>query len=194
MEFFQSRIKLYSNYKWPAIEIRPGMGEITECLVACDPLYLVDTDPGLFKHVKKSWTPEYQKRLRYYTVSESDRYIFNQLPKQQFGIIVAVNFLNFRPMRIIKQYLHECFALLKPGGHFVFTYNNCDYPIGVDNFENSYYCYTPGRQVAELCKQAGFRIAASFDLENNVSWFELQRPGKLTSIRGGQTLGKIQTL
>ena len=194
LEFFQSRIKLQSNYKWPALEIRPGFGDITECLVACDPLYLVDTDVELFKHVKHLWTPEYQRRIRYYTICESDRYMFNQLPKQQFGIIVSTNFLNFRPLRMIKQYLQESFSLLRPGGYFVFTYNNCDYPIGVDNFENSYYCYTPGHQVIELCKQIGFRIAANFDLENNVSWLEIQRPGKMTSIKGGQTLGKIQKI
>lgn len=193
-DFFQSRIKLYTSFKWPALEIRPGFGEVTEGLVACDPLYLVDTDDGLLQPVKKMWTPEYQRRIRYYIIDESAKQIFNQLPKQQFGIIVTVNFFNFRPLSLIKRYLQELFSLLKPGGALIFTYNNCDYPIGVDNFENSYYCYTPGHQVVELAKQTGFRIAANFDLENNVSWLELQRPGKLTSIRGGQTLGKIQTL
>jgi SAM-dependent methyltransferase len=193
-EFFQSRLKLHSNFKWPALEIRPGFGDLTPCLVACDPLYLVDTNDALLEPVKKMFTPEYQRRIRYYTIDESAKHIFSQLPRQQFGIIVAVNFLNFRPLPLIKKYVQESFLLLKPGGALIFTYNNCDYPIGVDNFENSYYCYTPGHQIAEICKQAGFRIAASFDLENNVSWLELQRPGRLSSIRGGQALGKIQSL
>jgi hypothetical protein len=76
----------------------------------------------------------------------------------------------------------------------IFTYNNCDYPIGVDNFENSYYCYTPGRHVQAMAEKIGFRIASSFDLENNVSWLELQKAGTKTSLRGGQTLGRISSI
>ncbi len=176
------------------MEIRPAHGEISQHLVACDPLYLVDTDPELFKHVKKMWNPEYQRRLRYYTVSESDRRIFHQLPQFQFGLIVAVDFFNFRPLDLIERYLLEIYQLLRPGGMVIFTYNNCDYPIGVDNFENSYYCYTPGRHVKAMAEKIGFRVAASFDLENNVSWLELQKQGTKSSLRGGQTLGRISSI
>jgi SAM-dependent methyltransferase len=193
-DFFINRVRLHTDYKWPAMEIRPGHGEITETLVSCDPLYLVDTHDDLFKVMRTLWTPEYQRRVRYYTIDETQKKILHQLPHKQFGLIVAVNFFNFRPLKLIEKYTAELFSLLKPGGVAIFTYNNCDYPIGVDNFENSYYCYTPGKQIKKICEQAGFRIMASFDMENNVSWLELQRPGRLTSLRGGQTLGKIQTI
>jgi SAM-dependent methyltransferase len=194
LDFFKSRVTMHSSWKWPALEIRPGYGEITDNLIACDPLYLVDTDVEMFKHVKQKWTPEYQQRLRYYTTNESDKRILHQLPVMQFGIVVAVDFFNFRPLELIKRYLEEIFNLLRPGGQVIFTYNNCDYPIGVDNFENSYYCYTPGREIKAMCEQIGFKVAASFDLENNVSWLEIQRPGTRTSLRGGQALGRIQNI
>jgi SAM-dependent methyltransferase len=194
LDFFSGRIRDLGHWKWPAMEIRPAHGEISQHLVACDPLYLVDTDPELFKHVKKMWNPEYQRRLRYYTVSESDRRIFHQLPQFQFGLIVAVDFFNFRPLDLIERYLLEIYQLLRPGGMVIFTYNNCDYPIGVDNFENSYYCYTPGRHVKAMAEKIGFRVAASFDLENNVSWLELQKQGTKSSLRGGQTLGRISSI
>lgn len=194
LDFFKSRVTMHASWKWPALEIRPSYGEITDSLIACDPLYLVDTDVEMFKHVKQKWTPEYQQRLRYYTVSELDKRILHQLPVMQFGIVVAVDFFNFRPLELIKRYLEEIFNLLRPGGQAIFTYNNCDYPIGVDNFENSYYCYTPGREIKAMCEQIGFKVAASFDLENNVSWLEIQRPGTRTSLRGGQALGRIQNI
>jgi SAM-dependent methyltransferase len=190
-DFFCNRVKGHTNWQWPAMEIRPAMGEVTESLIACDPLYLVDVDSMLFKEVKNKWTPEYQRRLRYYTINEQDRRIFHQLPHAQFGLIVAVDFFNFRPIELIERYLKEIFQLLKPGGVAIFTYNNCDYPIGVDNFENSYYCYTPGKQINEISTKIGFSIASSFDLKNNVSWLELKRPGTRSSIKGGQTLGKV---
>jgi len=192
LDFFKSRVLMHSSWKWPALEIRPCYGEITDSLIACDPLYLVDTDKDMFKQVKQKWTPEYQQRLRYYTVNETDKKILHQLPLMQFGVVVAVDFFNFRPLELIKRYLEEIFGVLRPGGVAIFTYNNCDHPIGVDNFENSYYCYTPGREIKAMCEQIGFRVAASFDLENNVSWLEIQRPGTRNSLRGGQTLGKIQ--
>jgi SAM-dependent methyltransferase len=193
-EFFASRIKIHSSWKWPAVEIRPAHGEITDNLIACDPLYLVDTHADMFKHVKSKWTPEYQRRLRYYVINEKDKKIFHQLPQNQIGLLVAVDYMNFRPLNLIERYIKEIFLLLRPGGMAVFTYNNCDHPIGVDNFENSYYCYTPGREIKAMCERIGFRIAASFDLENNVSWLEIQKPGTRSSLRGGQTLGKIQTI
>jgi SAM-dependent methyltransferase len=193
-EFFASRIKIHSSWKWPAVEVRPAYGEITDNLIACDPLYLVDTHPDMFKHVKSKWTPEYQRRLRYYVIDEKSKQIFNQLPQNQIGLFVAVDYMNFRPLELIERYLKEIFNLLRPGGMAIFTYNNCDYPIGVDNFENSYYCYTPGREIKAMCEKIGFRISASFDLENNVSWLEIQKKGTLSTLRGGQTLGKIQTI
>jgi SAM-dependent methyltransferase len=193
-DFFCNRVRSHAGWQWPAMEIRPAMGEVTESLVACDPLYLVDHEPDLFKVVKDKWTPEYQRRLRYYTVKENEKRIFHQLPHAQFGIIVAVDFFNFRPLLLIERYLTEIFSLLRPGGMAIFTYNNCDLPIGVDNFENSYYCYTPGKQIKEISTKIGFKIAASFDLENNVSWLELRRPGTKSSLRGGQTLGRVENI
>ncbi len=193
-EFFVSRIKTHASWKWPAVEIRPAYGEITDNLIASDPLYLVDTHEDMFKHVKSKWTPEYQRRLRYYVIDEKSKRMFSQLPQTQIGLMVSVDYMNFRPLDLIEKYLKEIFLLLRPGGMAIFTYNNCDYPIGVDNFENSYYCYTPGREIKTICERIGFRIAASFDLENNVSWLEIQKPGRLSTLRGGQTLGKIMTI
>jgi len=192
--FFINRIKLYVNWKWPAVEIRPAIGDFTDFLTGCDPLYLVDTDEDLFYQVKKLWTPEYQRRVRYYTINESYKNPLGSLPQNQIGLILAVNFFNFRPLDLIDSYLRNIFQLLRPGGTALFTYNNCDYPIGVDNFEKSYYCYTPGRQIKDLCAKHGFRILASFDMDNNVSWLELQKPGNNTSLRGGQSLARIESL
>lgn len=189
--FFKERVKLYTNWGWPGLEIRPGLGDVSDIMVACDPLYLVDTNNELFRKVKEMWSPEYQRRLRYYTINESDELIFKQLPKTQFGLVVTVDFFNFRPLDLIERYLKEIYNILRPGGVFIFTYNNCDFPIGVDNFNNSYYCYTPGHRIKETCQQIGYKVEASFNLDNNVSWLEIRKPGIPETMRGGQTLGRI---
>lgn len=194
LQFLINRVKLQVNWKWPAMELRPALGEFSDVLIGCDPLYLVDTDAELFAEVKQLWTPEYQRRIRYYTIDESVKMPLGVLPQNQFGLILSINFFNFRPLDIIEKYLTGMFNTLKPGGVAIFTFNNCDYPIGVDNFENGYYCYTPGRVIKELCIKQGFKILSSFDMENNVSWIEIQKPGNRISLRGGQNLAKIQNL
>lgn len=192
--FFIGRIKNYTDWKWPAVEIRPALGEFTDTLLGCDPLYLVDTHLDFFKEVKTKWTPEFQRRVRYYTIDESAKMPLGSLPQNQIGLVSSVNFFNFRSLASLDRYIKSMFNLLRPGGVAIFTYNNCDYPIGVDNFEHKYYCYTPGRKVKEICRSHGFKVLSAFDMDNNVSWVEIQKPGKLTSLRGGQSLAKIETL
>jgi len=192
--FFVGRVAEYIDWKYSALHLGPRLGDTTEHLVSCDPLYLVDEHVDMFKEVKKLFTPEYQRRLRYYTIDETKEDILHELPDNQLGLVVAVDYFNFRPMRIIKQYLASIFSILQPGGVAVFTYNNCNYPIGIDNFRNSYYTYTPGHLVKEACTQHGFNILASFDMEKNVSWLEIQKPGTRNSIKGGQSLGAIKHL
>ena len=192
--FLIGRISEYIDWRYSAMQLGPKLGDITDYLVSCDPLYLVDDHQDMFKEVKKLWTPDYQRRIRYYTVDEKKESMLPELPVNQLGLVVAIDYFNFKPLRLIKQYLADIFSILQPGGVAVFTYNNCDYPIGIDNFNNSYYTYTPGRLVKEACTQYGFNIIASFDMEKNVSWLEIQKPGTRSSIKGGQCLGAIKHL
>lgn len=194
-DFFVGRVKEHVNWKYPGLQLGPRIGDFTDYLVALDPLYLVDEHQDMFKVVKQLWSKPYQQRLRYYVVDEQQTNVLGKLlPLNQFGLVVAVDYFNFRPLRLIKQYLASLTTVLRPGGVVIFTYNNCDYPIGVDNFLNSYYTYTPGRLVKAACIEYGFKILASFDLDNNVSWLEIQKPGERSSLKGGQCLAQIKHL
>jgi len=191
-DFFLSRVGNYTEWKYPGLQLNPGLGDVTEKLVDLDPLYLLDEHDDMFAEVKKMWTPDYQRRLRYYAVDETANNPLGVLPAGQFGVAVAVDYFNFRPIRLIEKYLSGLMHALRPGGVAIFTFNNCDYPIGVDNFENSYYTYTPGHLIKDACAKIGFKILASFDMDNNVSWLEIQRPGTLSSLKGGQSLAAIK--
>lgn len=193
-DFFVGRVSKHVNWKYSALQLGPRLGDVTDFLVGCDPLYLVDTHQDMFREVKKLWTKDYQQRIRYYTIDETKDNVLHEFPAGQLGLVVAVDYFNFRPLRLIEQYLSSIFSILQPGGAAIFTYNNCDYPVGIDSFKNSYYTYTPGHLVKSACARCGFDIIESFDMEKNVSWLEIQKPGTRSSIKGGQTLGKIKHL
>lgn len=186
-----NKIKTHLNFLYPAMEIRPNNMFITEHLVANDPLYLVDIQDSMFSNVKSKWNPIYQKRVRYYTVNERDSNILDQLPSNQFGLIVAADFFEKRPISLLQIWLTEIYIKLRPGGTAIFTFNDCDRPEAVENFNNIYYCYTPGHIISEMCKDIGYIVKEKFKLNSAISWLEIQKPGTLTTIRAGQALGKI---
>jgi SAM-dependent methyltransferase len=192
IEHYKSRIKTYSSWKYPGMYIRPEMGEYVDEMINCDPLYLVDIDDHMFTVVKQRWKPEFQSRLRYSTVRKEAPY-FKDLPENQFGLIVATDYFNYLPLEVMKDYLNEIFDLLRPGGVFVFTYNNCEFYSAVKNAENGLYAYTPGRLLQTIIGGLGYEIIQAVDYDDtNVSWLEIKKPGEIETLRGGQALAQIK--
>jgi len=190
--YFISRLQANSDWKHPGLFIRPELGDYVDKVTASDPLYVVDTESTLLEPCKKLWSKDYQARIRYSVINEDKEFIFKNLPQEQFGLIVAVDYFNYRPVEIIKKYATEIFNLLKPGGVFIFTYNNCNLSLAVKNFERAQYSYTPKSLVVPLLEMKGFEIIEAYDhVKSNTSWLEIKKPGNLSSLRGGQCLGKI---
>ena len=190
-EIIKQRLQLYTNWQYAGMILRPAH-EHAQHLVACDPMYFVDTSNEMLNLTQSWFTPAYQKRLRRYVIEEYiEKPFFENLPKNCFGLIYSFHFFNFRPWPILQQYLRECFDLLRPGGVLVFTYNNCDIANRVVITEHYSACYTPGRLVNDYIAQLGYETVYSFDDLSGTSWMELRRPGKFSSIRGGQTLAAI---
>ena len=188
----QQRLRLYTSWQHPGMIIRPAHALHLEDLVACDPMYFVDTNLELLELTESWFTPEYQRRLRRYVIEEfGDQPAFINLPAGQFGLIYAFHFFNYRPWPVMQRYLKECLELLRPGGVLAFTYNNCDIDRRVGMVEHCSGCYTPGRLVRAYVLKLGYEIIFDHDDDSSNSWMELRRPGDYSSIRGGQTLAAI---
>lgn len=188
----QNRLKLYTSWRHPALIIRPAHALGVQDLVACDPMYFADTNGKLLELTESWFTPEYQRRLRRYVIDEySDRPQLADFPQGQFGLIYAYHFFEYRPWPVLEQYLTQCLNLLRPGGVVAFTYNNCDLWRRVGMVEHYSACYTPGRLVKNLIHKLGFETVYEHNDQTNTSWLELQRPGKYSSIRGGQVLASV---
>ena len=190
--FLQQRLKRYTSWQHPGMVIRPMHAMHVDDLVACDPMYFVDTHPDLLDRVNNQFTKEYQSRLCYYHIREyTKQNIFWNLPAQQFGLIYAFHYFNFKPMEIIRDYLSEIYNLLRPSGIFAFTFNDCDFGGAVRLTEHHFCCYTPGRLIKEHALALGFAIELDFNDEAGTYWLELRKPGTFETIRGGQNVATI---
>jgi len=188
----RARLTTHANWQYPGMVIRPVHALGLEDLVAFDPLYLVDTHRDLFSSVKTLFTPEYQRRLRYYVIEEyTDHAIFWNLPQTQFGLVYAFRYFEFKPWEVLQQYLDEVFDLLRPGGSFLFSFNDCDQWRAVGSTEHFFCCYTPGRLVKAHAKNRGYEMVEIHSDMSGTSWMELRRPGTLDSIRGGQAVASV---
>jgi hypothetical protein len=124
-------------------------------------------------------------------INEADEHILSALPNDQFGLIFAYNYFNFRPLELITRYLVEMYKKMRPGGMVIMTINDCDCAHSVELVEQKFMCYTPGRAICQAAESAGFDILYQHTGLGDLSWLELQRPGQISSLRGGQTLAKI---
>lgn len=191
-ESILGKLLRYAQWQVPGMIVGPGRDTWIKTLVALDPLYLVDTDLALLEPAHQSFTQSYQRRLRLYQVQEQlGLPIIHDLPKAQFGFCFVYNFFNYRPIEIIEQWLEEIRASLRPGGILLFTFNDCDNAHGVALAERKFMTYTPGRIVEQKLLALEYKILERYHGANNMAWFEVQVPGKITTLRGGQVLAKI---
>lgn len=191
-QFYHNRLLRYNTWQHPAMIIRPGMEDYIGDLLASDPLYLVDESHDLLLPTLRQFNENYQSRLRTYTINERQKDpIYYKMPDSQFGLVFAYNYFNFRPFEMLKKHFAEIYQKLKPGGMFVFTFNDCDRDKAVMLVEQSFCCYTPGYLVKELAQSIGFEIHFTWSDLGPSTWLELKKPGQLQSLRGGQALAKV---
>lgn len=191
----RTRLRSYGDWRLPGMIIRPANETFIEDMVPLDPLYLVDHNQELLEPSMSKFTAEYRRRLRPYIISDWHMHkILPELPDNQFGLVFAYNYFNYKPLELIKRYLDEILEKLRPGGVFIMTYNNCDRAHAVALVENKFMCYTPGRHIKEYAESIGFEIAYNHVGAGDLTWIELRKPGEITSLRGGQTLGKIMPI
>jgi SAM-dependent methyltransferase len=191
-ELLTSRIKLYSNWRWPGLVIRPAREPWVRDLVALDPMYIADISSGLLDPTVAQFPIEYQNRIcRYLYAEDLERPMLNQLPQQQMGFVLVYNYFNYRPAEFVHRFLAELHALLKPGGVIGLTFNDCDHAAAVKLVENKFMCYTPGRRMQQIFNALGFSVVKQYNLDGATTWIEIKKAGELASFRGGQSLARV---
>jgi SAM-dependent methyltransferase len=192
LAYISGRLKLLGDWRYPGMCIRPGLEDFVKIMVPLDPLYIVDQEYTLLEPAVQNFGPQYQRRLRQYTINDyrSDP-ILKELPDNQFGVIFAYNFFNYKPLMVIERYLSEMYRKLRPGGTVIMTFNNCDRAHAVGLAERNFMMYTPLRLLRPIIEQIGYTNISNRQCDGDFDLLELVKPGELSSIRGGQCLAKI---
>ena len=189
-----SRIQLHTNWKYPALEIGCRDGEWTDQLIAADPLYIVDHYRDFIDSTRSRFTEEYQRRLRSYLIADTD---MSALPPAQFGFVFCWNFLNYRSLDTVKEYLKAVKELLRPGGVFMFSYNNGDMHECAGYAEGHWMSYIPKSFLVPMCESLGFDVVHTREVRGEgtaISWIEIKKHGELNTSKANQVLGEIKRI
>jgi len=188
--WFAHRLHVLSSWKTPALFLRPSTLWIND-LVSNDPLYLVDRSYELIRPCQRDYHEVYRRRLREYIINESEeKFLTKELPLNQFGLVFAWNYFEMRSVDALARYVKEVAQLLRPSGHFVFTYNNCDHENGIRLIDHHSGTYIDFALVKDIAEKNGLQVS-QYRSQSNIAWVELKQPGEFASLRGGQSLAKI---
>ena len=191
-----SKIKGYSNYRFPGLELGCARGFFTKELVASDPFYIVDFSDTFLETTANQFNQLYQRRIRTYKIAmHTDLTVKNLsiLPKNQFNFVFSWNFFDFLSIRQAKYYIEQIFNLLRPGGTMMFSYNNCTTVNGAMRVDpGDIASYIDGVELQNVCLDIGYEITHAEDYSSgDVSWLEITKPGKLTTVKASQSLGEV---
>lgn len=189
------RLRGYTDFHYPAVEIGCRTGEWTNRLVAADPLYIVDLDQRFLDRTMDQFNEVYRRRIRPYVIDllSDDKPNLNKLPQGQFGFIFSWEFFNYLPLSTVDYYLTQFFNLARAGGVVLLRFNNGDTSLGAKYAETRWQSYISGEELVTRCQEIGFEI---LKLENinlgETSWIEIKKPGKLQTAKVNQSMGAIK--
>lgn len=192
----QAAIHKHADHFYPALQFGCGVKTktLTGDLVANDPLYLCDFSQENIDNVSNQFNDIYNKRLRKYVLTQHE---LHQLPHNQFGFIFSWMLFNYANFATVTHYLERIIRLLRPGGYFIFSYNNCDLLESCLVAESGGMSYVSKRHLIRVCNQFGYEVVNTYDMPNTdyhvkyISWIEIRKPGELSTVKRRQVMGAI---
>ena len=189
-----SKISAGSDWHYPALQISPRFKKWVDEMVSADPLYLTDSNINRLTEIISTYPEAYQRRLRLYEIADRD---FSILPQNQFGFVLSWDNFNYLSIEKIESYIKEVFNLLRPGGSFIFSYNNCDLvgPAIRAEYHAGSYCNI--RILTTLFDKFGYEIIEFKNIDTgdafntHISWAEVRKPGTLTTVKAHQAMAQI---
>lgn len=169
-------IGYYSDWRWSGIELNPSNGFLTKSFLANDPLYLYTGNVTDKDKVRSNFNKFFaNRRIMFY-----DNLL--HMPQGQHGLAVSINSYEFWPIDPIKTEMQKVYNLLRPGGYFIFTYNDCEQLASLDLCANDYRAYNTKELMTNMVQMFNFEIIKQADAFNGAhSYMVVKKPGKLNS-------------
>lgn len=190
-QLIKQRIMLYTNWRYPALEIGCRQGEWTQYMVSADPLYIMAQFPEFLKTTNEVFPSQYQNRLRKYLIN-TKTHDFGALPQGQMGFIFSWDYFNYISLDTFTQAIKQIQSLLRPGGVFLFSYNDGDTSAGMGMAESMAQTYLPKSLLIPTCQSVGLEIVSEQNVDTNIHWLEVKKPGSLHTVKAHQVLGEIK--
>lgn len=193
-ELVYSTIQKYCDWRYPCLTISPRSQIVINSMVAGDPLYLTSNDTSQLVELIKNYNDLYQRRLRLYKVTDRK---FTALPQNQFGFILCWDNLNYLTQNQVNEYLESVFLLLRPGGVFMFSYENCEFEGSAHRAETFISGYNTYTNIKQSAQDIGYEILNNQNINTGIalnewiSWIEIKKPGDLISIKRSQSLAEV---
>lgn len=198
-----NRISGYAHPNYSSMILNPRNKDIINPLVASDPLYICriqnfaddyNDDPGELNKLIDHFPEMYQRRLRLYHIASYD---FTILPQHQLALVLCWNLFEYVSLDRVKTYIKKVYDLLRPGGTFMFSFNNCDLASSMEQAEEKFKSYSSAKKLIEYSTLLDYKITRienhkiDSDSDEYVSWMEIQKPGDLKTVKIRQVLGRV---
>jgi len=173
----RTTIKNNSSLQFPSLDMNPADGRFVREGLGADPQYIFTKDAEIKDRVKDKFNEYYaNRRLRIYNNLEN-------IPKNQIGFATCINMFEYMPLDPIKEITSKILKLLRPGGKFFFTYNNCEDRVSLELLENGLRSLsTKTITINMLSGLQGYDVVDSGNTDSGAwNWMIVQKPGILTS-------------
>lgn len=194
-EELASRVRVYTNWKYPCLEIGPGTGSWTDNFVGSDPLYIVDIHREYLNAVVFRYQEEFKRKIRPYLIgAEAERspVDLSDLPKNQIGFIFSWSVFDFLPLDQLHMYLTSCYSVMRPGAIMVFSFNDCDYYENAALAENGQRHWMTKKLLQKAFDEIGFELQSFCTSQDQVhNWAEIKKPGQLYSMKTTTPLAQV---
>lgn len=192
-----SKIRQYTDWKYPTLEIGPGQGRWTDNLVGSDPLYLLEIHEEYLELVKKKYPQRFSERIQTCLIGAENHksfFDFSELPNNQMGFIFSWGVFDFYDYNEVDFLLESCKSVLRPGGVLFFSYNDCDYLEGIKLAEKNLKTWLTKDLLKNLfTKHKLILLEFETNLEKNTFWVSVKKEGEKKSIKISQPFITIET-
>ena len=188
----------FVDWRYPSLEVNPADGRYSSIMNAADPQYAICATKEIKQILKSKFNKFYAtRRLRIYD-SISD------IPINQIGFATCINMFEYMPLDPIKDITKQVFDCLRPGGKFLFSYNNCNYARSLDLLNNDFRCLNTKELMESLVFGQGFDVIKTgsskvpgsrpdtYNIDGTWTWLLVSKPGVKSTQRLSAGNAKIE--